>query len=157
MGENTPQIEQPITPESTLESRHNSAINKLLIRSGQIAEGYIDSRVKDNKLFIKDMSLVAGGMLIGLGIWQVLAGGHIPNIFEAINIFHLPGYNEMGQMITDTDADVKIIGGLSTTLTTLDSYRPKPQQPGKVDYHLIKAYAMNYLNKLSIRNSHNEQ
>lgn len=154
MSENIPTEVVP-SPETSLETRHDSAIQRLLAKSAQVAEGYIDSRVKDNKLFLKDLNLTAGAMLLGLGIWQVLAGGHIPNVFEAVNILHIPGYNEMGQMVVDTDASIKIAGGIATTLQTLDSYKPKPPRPGKVDFYLVKAYAMDYLDKLGIRRQRN--
>lgn len=143
------------TPETSLETRHDYAIKKLLAKSAQTAEKYINSRIKANKLFLKDLNLTVGTMLLGLGIWQVLAGGHIPNVFETINILHIPGYNEMGQMVVDTDASIKIAGGIATTLQTIDSYKPKPPQPGKVDFYLVKAYAMDYLDKLGIRKQRN--
>lgn len=154
MSENSPTEIVP-SQEMSLEAKHNTVVQKLLAKSAQVAEGYIDSRVKDNKLFLRDLNLTVGAMLLGLGIWQVLAGGHIPNVFEAVNILHIPGYNEMGQIVVDTDASIKIAAGIGTTLQTLDSYKPKPPQPGKVDYYLVKAYAMDYLDKLGIRRQRN--
>lgn len=150
--------EETLAPaETSPETRHNDAIQNLLTKSAQAAEEYINSRTKDNKLFLKDINLAAGAMLLGLGIWQVLAGGQIPNVFESINILHLPGYNEMGQMIVDTNASTKIASGIGATLQTLDSYKPKSPQPGKIDFYLVKAYAMDYINKIGIRQQHNGQ
>lgn len=147
MSEPRPMPEDMTSPERDLEATHDSAIAKLLTRSGEKFVGYMESRIAKPELFIKDSFLVSGGILIGLGLLQ-LATGEGVNIYKAINVFQVPQIDQFGQMIADTDPGFKIIAGAGAIVQTIDSDKPKLPNPNKIDPYLIKAYVKDFLGKL---------
>lgn len=149
MSEPAPMPEGTVNPEKDLEVKHDSAISKLLNESGEKFVGYVESRINKPELFIKDSVFAAGGILIGLGLWQLATGEGI-NIYKAINVFQVPQIDQVGQMIADTDPGLKIISGVGTIVQTAESNKPKPTNPNKIDPYLVKAYVKDFLGKLGI-------
>lgn len=147
MSEPIPMPEETVNPEIALEATHDSAIAKLLTTSGEKFVSYVESRINKPELFIKDSFLIAGGALIGLGLLQLATGEGI-NIYKAINVFQVPQIDQFGQMIADTDPGFKIIAGAGAIAQTIDSDKPKPPNPNKIDPYLVKAYVKDFLGKL---------
>lgn len=149
-------FQEETSAENPNENRHNSAIAKLLESSTTASAAYISSRREKPRRLMTDMTLASGSILIGLGLWQIVAGGDIPNIFETMNVLNYPLMDEVGQIITDTSPDLKIIAGIGAVASATDNSRESENQ-SKPDIYLLKAYIHDAFSRIDFRHGRNNE